>query len=899
MKSVYHIANCIIAVLFVLVFSLEEAMSQQAKDPGAWTVDDVLKQEHTGRFAISHDGKWVVWEKRRPDQEENRQVVDLYLSSMTDSTTVQLTRGKYSDHSPAWSPDNKTIAFLSAREKEKGSQIWIMHAFGGEPEQITHLEKGVQQFKWLDKDHILFTAREDEYLREKELKEKKDDTIIVGDQEHYYPVRLFKLSVKDKKIERISTNSGRIVEFAISPDGQWVVTNENQSVHYQYDFKIPPKQFLYNLKTGERKEIFTDPHVNPYRYVWDLDGKGFYCARDWASDTTNTYVGVPLLYYFDLATETLHKVPLDWERAIGGPFFATRSGVLVTLADGVWNRLAFYQKEGRSWSRRWLDHETMRNLSIQTVGPDGTSLVYIYSTASTPPKIFRGRIEETRIADAHEFIKLNTWMEKKNIAKTEVIRWKGALGDEVEGLLYFPHNYKPGKKYPLVTMIHGGPTGVDRDSFFESWSRYPNIMASRGAFVLRVNYHGSGNYGLEWMESIKGHYYEYEVPDILSGIDYVIEQGYADPDRLGIMGWSNGSILAIQACIESDRFKVLGAGAGDVNWFSDYGNCAFGAAFDNNYFGGPPWEIPNVYLEKSPLFKMPRVTTPTIIFFGTEDVNVPTEQGWQHYRALQQIGKAPVRFLLFPGEPHGLRKFSHQRRKMEEELAWFDKYLFKTFEKPNEAFKKSSPLAYRLERMKAAQQKGVFGKKIKGVLTPETVKHENIEVGRFEVTRAQYREFQKSYRVQPGEENWPANNISFKQAKAYCEWLSKKTGRKYRLPTEDEMNSLLKLANGHLKQENNLDYWVGYSPNPDEVAALQSKIAEAEKGGLLLKEVGSFPPAGDSGIYDLGGNVAEWCTTKNGKGKVMGLSAISPADQRYPYKPPRRVYVGFRVVREK
>ena len=885
-------------IIFLMFLNLEVSMSQEAREPGSWSVDDVLRQESTGQFEISPDGKWVVWEKRRPDKDENRYVIDLYLSSMTENTTVQLTRGKYDDRSPKWSPDSKRIALISAREKEKGPQIWVMHVFGGEPEQITRLEKGVQRITWLDNEHILFTAREDPTLLEKELKEKKDDTIVVGDQEHYYPVRLFKISVKDKEIKRLSTNPGRIVEFALSPDGRWVVTNENQSVHYRYDFKIPPKQFLYDLTTGERKEIFTEPHVNPYRFVWRLDSKGFYCARDVASDSTNTYVGVPELYYYDLAKDRWRKVPLDWERAIGGPFFATRNGVLVTLANGVRNRLALYRPQGKTWKRSWLQHPNEQNLSVQTVGPDGKSLIFIYSTASTPPQIFRGTLRGNKIVNEEEFIKLNEWIKKKTIARTEIITWTGALNEEVEGLLYYPHNYEPGKKYPLVTMIHGGPSGVDRDAFGESWSRYPNIMASRGAFVLRVNYHGSGNYGLKWVESIKGHYYEYEIPDILSGIDYVIERGLVDPDRLGIMGWSNGSILAIQACIETDRFKVLGAGAGDVNWTSDYGNCAFGAAFDNNYFGGPPWEIPEVYIEKSPLFKMERVTTPTIIFFGTEDVNVPTEQGWQHYRALQQIGKAPVRFLLFPGEPHGLRKLSHQRRKMEEELAWFDKYLFKTYEKPNEAFKKQSPLAWRLERLKWAAADGKVGMASNGTLIPETVKFENVEIGRFEITRAQFKAFKPDYAVLPGEENFPANDISFEEAQAYCKWLSQVTGKSYRLPTEEEMQKLVKMAQSNAKQENNLDYWAGYSPNPDEVKMLQPKIEEAEKAGLLLKEVGSFPPAGDSGLYDLAGNVAEWCVDEAGRGKVLGLSAVSPADERYPYTPPPAKYVGFRVVKE-
>jgi poly(3-hydroxybutyrate) depolymerase len=505
-----------------------------------------------------------------------------------------------------------------------------------------------------------------------------------------------------------------------------------------------------------------------------------------------------------------------------------------------------------------------------------------------------GNLTANAIENAKEFLEINSFLKTKNIAKTEIIHWTGARGDTVEGILYYPHNYEEGKKYPLVPMIHGGPAGVDMDSFMEHPFRYPNLLASKGAFVFRPNYHGSSGYGLEWVESIKLHYYEYEVPDILTGIDHLIDKGFVDPDRVGIMGWSNGSILSIACCIERPNFfKALCAGAGDVNWISDYGNVAFGQAWADAYFGGPPWEKPEYYVKISPLFKLDRNTTPTIIFFGTEDVNVPTEQGWEHFRALQQIGKVPVRFLLFPGEPHGFLKLSHLKRKVEEEMVWYDKYLFKTFEEQNEAFNPSSPLGIELEKAKIARVGSLYGKKQNGVLCPETVKHNKLMVSRFEITRAQFKEFKNSYKFSPGTENYPANNITFEDARKYSQWLSKKTGKNYRLLTEKEMGELTALAKGN--KENNLDYWAGYSPSPDEVKLLADKIGELEKKKPLLMNAGSMNPAGKTGLYDLGGNVSEWCSTEDGKGKILGLSAVSPSDQKAKFQPPSASYVGFRV----
>ena len=247
---------------------------------------------------------------------------------------------------------------------------------------------------------------------------------------------------------------------------------------------------------------------------------------------------------------------------------------------------------------------------------------------------------------------------------------------------------------------------------------------------------------------------------------------------------------------------------------------------------------------------------------------------------------------------------------MEEELAWFDKYLFASHEPKNEAFDPASPLAMAIDKAAVARDGARYGEKLNGALVPEVVELEGIKAGRFEVTRAQFAAFDPSYAVAEGTENHPANGVSYDTAKKYCEWLGEKTGRKFRLPTEDEMTKLIAAAKSNLANENNLDRWVGYPPSPDERRMIAEKIEEIEKHRLLIEEVGSFPPVGgpdktDTGssrgagvkVYDLGGNVAEWASAKEG-GKAMGLSAVSPRDPATPYAPPRAEYIGFRVVEE-
>ena len=265
------------------------------------------------------------------------------------------------------------------------------------------------------------------------------------------------------------------------------------------------------------------------------------------------------------------------------------------------------------------------------------------------------------------------------------------------------------------------------------------------------------------------------------------------------------------------------------------------------------------------------------------------------YRALQQLGKTDVRFVLFPGEKHILKKLAHQRRKVQEELAWLDRYLFHTAPTANPSVKPDSSLSWALKRQEARRDAGRYGLLVKGQLIPETVTYEDLHVGRFEVTRAQFAAFDKTYRVEPGRENYPANSITFEQAKNYCAWLSKLTGCTYRLPTEDEADKLYDNTEG---EENTLDHWAGYAVNPEDAARLRSKLRELGDGAPLVKEVGSFRAAGTAGVFDLGGNVAEWVTTKDGKGTVRGSSADAPVDTKRKTNSAGQEYRGFRVILE-
>jgi len=877
-----------------------------------WKSEDVVYAETINDFSLSPDGRSVVWIRGEGDKEKDERVSNLFLTSLAGDRTVQLTRGNSSVSLPQWSPDGEWIAFLSSHPRQgakpdtAGTQIWLISAHGGEAYPLTELERAPRRVQWLDKDTLLFSAAEDPSAYELAQKKRKDDSEVVDDAEHEPPVRLFKITVKDKKITRLTTNTDWIERWSASKDGKYVIAVHARSLHYTFDQKVPPVTFLHNLMDGTEKQVFTEGRIYPDLLAWAPDNSGFYASASFSNDAKFLTATIQLLYFYDLASGKVIPVPLDWENGAGHDLHTTRDGFVTLLAAGAHFDVADYTREKSGdtwhWKRATLGGENAKNIQFFDVSDDGKTFVYQSSSASRMPQLFAAQLDGNALAASKQLTKLNESLTKSRVfAKSEVIRWKGANGEEVEGLLRYPADYDPSKKYPVITAIHGGPTSEDLDAWSDRWAYPYQLLTQRGAFVLSPNYHGSSNYGLKWAESICcGNYYDLETPDINAGVDYLIQKGLADADKVATMGWSNGSILSTSLITTyPSRYKVASVGAGDVEWISDWGNVVFGDSFDSYYFGKAPMQDPELYIRKSPFFKLDKVQAPVLIFHGTADTNVPTSQSWSYFRALQYYGKVPVKFVVFPGEPHGPRKLTHQMRKIDEEMAWFDKYFFKTAPVENEAVKAGSPLDTALRTKTAARTGEIYGTTFTGkgkpVLIPEVVKRGDLEVGRFEVTCAQFSAFDKNYKVEHGTENYPATDVTLEQAKSYAEWLSKLTGQTWRVPNETELAGKYEKRDG----ENTLDYWAGYSVNPDDTIRLREKLKELPGAAPLLKPVGSFAAEGQENeqlLFDLGGNAAEWVITADGKGKAAGGSADCPADPRSSCTPAPE-YIGFRVVR--
>jgi len=898
---------------------LPAAVADETKNPAKtepWKPEDFIYGEAAQQFRISPDGKWLVWVKSVGDKEKDVRISNLFLSSLAENREIQLTRGSDNVSQPVWSPDAEWIAFLSNRARPQGkpesakNQLWLLNTHGGEPWPVTELARAPRQIEWLDKETVIYSAEEDPSLYEQEAKKKKDDSEVVEDMEHTAPVRLYKINVKNKKITRLTTNTDWIERWGVSRDGKYAAASHAKSLRFAFDQKTPPVTILHDLTNGTEKQILTEGRIRAESFDWDLDSSGFYVPTAFSTHPVFTTASINVVYYYEIATGKSQQVNLDWPNGVGFQVQGVRGGFAAMLAAGSHAEPALYTKSGDTWKHQMLEGEHAKNFENFFVSDDGKTIVYGQSTASKPSQLYRAQLDSTRITSPVQITKLNEGLVSGRVAaKTEVIRWKGANDEEVEGILYYPANYQTGKKYPIVTAIHGGPTSADHDLWSESWAYPIQLFTDRGAFVLRPNCHGSSGYGLKFVESICcGKYYDLETPDINAGVDYLIAKGMGDPDRIATMGWSNGSILSTSLLITyPDRYKVASVGAGDVEWISDWANVDFGQSFDAYYFGKSPFEDPELYIRKSPFFKMDKIKAPVLIFHGSADRNVPPSQSWSYFRALQYFGK-PVKYVIFPDEPHGPRKLTHQLRKVEEEIAWFDKYFFKSTKPENEALKKDSPLADTLKKSKfshgdvAGVGRIYATPKSKGRIVdeviyaiPEVVSRGDLSISRFEVTRAQFAEFDKNYKFDTGLQNYPANAITLDQAKAYAAWLSKLTKDSWRVPYEDEVKSLYEHRDG----ENTLDYWAGYAPNPEDAARLREKTKELAGAAPLLKEVGSFRGQGkddEEPVYDLGGNVAEWVLTRDGKGKVIGGSADCPAATNSACTPAPE-YIGFRVVR--
>jgi len=651
-------------------------------------IDELLCQEEVVEQEISR-GK-VAWVKGayRPGHEHF--FCELLLTDLETRMTSRLASFDegVEAYSLQWSPDGEALGFLcdgplpGSGDDDGDTRVWVARPATGQVLPLTDAPDDIFSFAWCGPGSVVYAAGDSEGQNPET---DGDDTVHVSEYANT-PVRLFRLDIEGHEVQRLTDNDDRITSLHVSPDGSRAFVTRTRSIHDdiqgQYYQDIPIKSYMIDLGSGGAEPVFKDVR-QVESAAWSPDSRTLYVVEDYTTGRyMNSYVARVRALDLDSGEESL--VDLDWPRGVepGSDLCPTTDGFVALLSDGCNPRLAWYSNSASGWERRILKGTHQGNIFGYDVTPDGMFISYDHSSQSTPPQCFVASLDGDRITGEWKYTALNPGLEGKVLAHSETITWRGALGDDIEGMLFYPAGYEPGGKYPLVLVLHGGPFGVTHDMWAGSYRRwaYPyQLLTQKGALVLDPNYHGSSCYGLEFAMSIEdGKYYEYPLEDIRSGVARLVELGLADEGGLGTMGWSNGSILSNALIASDDRFKAASCGAGGAEWVSLWGPCPFGDGTLSNYLGADPVEDPDLYKNAAmaPFYNAGKVKTPVIMFMSGADEEVPPSQTWVTYRGIQKHGSAPVELYMFPGESHVLKKLSHQRRKMVEEQKWFDEYLF-------------------------------------------------------------------------------------------------------------------------------------------------------------------------------------------------------------------------------
>jgi len=626
------------------------------------TVDDALNMVSLRNVQMSPDGKWVFFSKSELDWEKNKRKTKYFMIPARGGEAFQYI-GEPGGSSFQFSPDGKYLSFK--RAVDKNSQIFIMSLSGGEAIQLTHHKNSIDSYKWsADTSKIFFTAEEPMSEEEQKEYDLGDDAVFIfegpngREEAHWSNLWVFALSSRKEK--RLTDEELIIDEFDVSPDCRRVVFTAAPLVDDNYFFLSE----LYLIDVSNPNPVrLTNNNAPEGNVLWAPDGKTFvyHAPSDKDFDLTHGFLWI-------MNPDTGEKRQLK-EPNQGGIY------ALAWMPDG--KSLLFNETRRTNLNLHRINLAAGKVQDITNVkgtlralafSKDRTKMVYSYSDFNTPPDLYVssvGKLNPIRLTNA------NPWIEKEILlAKGDVIRWKSKDGMEIEGVLYVPGNYKEKTKLPLIVNIHGGPPGHYANRFRTNF----HIFAGLGYASLGPNIRGSDSYGDDLLCALQGDVGGGEFDDVMTGVDYLIEKGIVDSDRLGVRGWSWGGILGSWVITQTNRFKAASLGAMVGSWTAESGP---GLSWDLklHYIGGAHWINPEEWRKVSSLWFVKNVTTPTLLLHGSKDLVSTPGQAMTFFHALREIGKAPVRYINFPREPHGFREPRHQRRRDIEEIKWMQKYI--------------------------------------------------------------------------------------------------------------------------------------------------------------------------------------------------------------------------------
>ena len=634
----------------------------------SWEPEMQLNVRAVGAPRVSPDGKRIVYTVSEavttPDKSEF--VTQIWLGTIATKQNLQITFGDKSATNPKWSPDGNWIAFTSNRKDNKNN-LYRLSLNGGEAEPLTDVKSGVANFEWSpDGRSIAFTMADPKSEEEEKNDKAKNDFRWVD--ENLKMSRLYVLPVqKDasgkREPRKLTTGSYNVSDFDWSADSSRLAFSHTKT-SVANDWTTSDVSIVDVASTNVT--VLANTPAAESSPLYSGDGKSIAIL---VSDNPPRWAQTGLVQIFP---------------ANGGPpksmvaSYDGQPGLAGWSADS--RRIYLSESKGTGTQIYALDVSANRIEEIKTspavysavgLNRSGTTFGFIRQTPDTPGDVFVASVSDftpVQISSA------NADLKTPPVGRTEVIRWKSKDGKEIEGLLTYPVGYQNGQRVPLILNIHGGPTGVFQQTFIGGRGVYPlATFASRGYAILRPNPRGSSGYGTEFRRANIKDWGGGDYEDLMAGVDRIIEMGVADPERLGVMGWSYGGFMTSWIVTQTHRFKAASAGAPVTNLMSFNGTSDI-PSFIPDYFGGQSWEAMDLYQKHSPMFNVKGVTTPTIIQQGDADVRVPISQGYEFYHALKEQG-VPTRMLVLPRQPHGPTEPKMQLAAMKANLEWFEKYL--------------------------------------------------------------------------------------------------------------------------------------------------------------------------------------------------------------------------------
>jgi len=654
-------------LIFIMAISLPALAAQQGgrRVP---TIDDLMLVKSAGGPMISPDGKWVAYTVTETDFKQDAYVTQIWLADVASGKSFQLTRGEKSSSNPKWSPDGKWLGFTSSRVGDK-SQLFLISPAGGEAVVLTKSETGVSGFEWSpDGKSIAYAATDAVSKAMKDRKEYLGDYEVV--RREYSHSHLWTLNVAEAlKEPQAGRQRTKGKDFSVgsaswSPDGNKIAFSA--TINPDLINGATSDIYVLNLADDSVKKIVAQPGPDSSPH-WSPDGKQILFS---------TYMGNPK---YNANNSRLALVPAE-----GGPIrsltdsFDENPGFVAWTNEGVY--FSALQKTASHLFH--IDPATLKifrytspdNLMAGSFSftRDGKWMAFSAASPTSLNEIFVAPLASeyrpvTKMTDQTSAFILGT---------REVISWKSQDGTEIEGVLIKPADFDPSKKYALLCIIHGGPTGVDRPALLSPDARYypSDIWAARGALILKINYRGSAGYGEKFRKLNYRNLGVGDAWDVVSGVDSLIKKGWVDAGRVGCMGWSQGGYISAFLTTSSDRFKAISVGAGISNWATYYYNTDI-TPFTINYLGDDPADDPQIYQKTSPMSYIKKAKTPTLIQHGELDKRVPIPNAYELRQGLEDRG-VPVEMIVYKGYGHGISKPKSMRAVMQHNLAWFNHHLF-------------------------------------------------------------------------------------------------------------------------------------------------------------------------------------------------------------------------------